>query len=306
MHIPVLINEAIETLDLSGKSIFIDWTLWLWGHSKEILKKYPQIKLIWIDQDEKNIEIAQKNLEEFWDRVKIVHDNFANIEEIIKNLDLVWKIDWILLDIWVASTHFDQWERWFAFQIDWPLDMRMDTNTIKTAKEVLNKYKEQDLFLIFKKYWEEPNSRKLARIICEERKIKKLETTWDLKKIICDNIPEKFRNWVLKKIFQAIRIEVNDELLVLEKWVFWWVNILKKWWRIAIISYHSLEDRIVKQAFKQEEKECICPQILPICQCEKIKRLEIKNKKPIMSKEEEVKSNPRSRSAKMRVAEKIV
>jgi len=305
MHIPVLINEVIENLDLKGKKIFIDWTLWLGGHSKKILENYPEIRLIWIDQDEKNIKLAQQNLAKFWDRVKIIHDNFANIESIAKDLKIDWQIDGILLDIWVASTHFDQWERWFAFQIDWPLDMRMNSEQIKTAKEVVNSYKEHDLFVVFKKYWEEPNSRKLAKLICQKRKIKKFETTWELKDLISENIPGKFLNWVLKKIFQAIRIEVNDELWVLEKWTFSWINVLKKWWRIAIISYHSLEDRIVKQAFKQEEKECTCPHFLPICQCKKIKRLEIITKKPIMSKEEEINSNPRSRSAKMRIAKKI-
>lgn len=305
MHTPVLIDEITENLGLKGKAIYIDWTLWLWGHSKQILESYPKIELIWIDQDEKNIELAKKNLSQFWSRVKIIHDNFENIESTAKSLKIHWKVDAILLDIWVASTHFDQGERWFAFQINGPLDMRMNSNQIKTAREVLNTYKEQDLFIIFKKYWEEPNSRKIAKLICEKRKLKKFKTTWDLKNLISESIPSKFLNWVLKRIFQAIRIEVNDELSVLEKWLLWSVKTLRKWWIIAVISYHSLEDRIVKNYFKEEEKECVCPQNLPICQCKKIKRLEIITKKPIIPKCEEVDRNPRSRSAKLRIAKKI-
>lgn len=338
MHKPVLLEEVLNTINLEDKKIFIDWTLWLWWHSKRIFEKFPQIKIFWIDQDENNIQLAKKNLLEnikFWDNfdfynktsktdsefqnnkiknssdfpdnsnLKIIKNNFWNLEEICEQENIIWKVDWILLDIWVASTHFDQWKRGFSFQNEWPLDMRMDTNAKKTARDIVNNYHEQDLFTIFKKYWEEPSARKIARKICEKRKIETLKTTDDLKNLIAEIINPKFLNSTLKRIFQAIRIEVNDELWVLEKAIESSMEVLAKWWRIVIISYHSLEDRIVKNFFRDWEKSCICPREVPICICNKKQKLKIITKKPIIPTEEEIEKNPRSRSAKMRIAERI-
>ncbi len=310
MHKPVLLEEVLNTVNLDGKKIFIDWTLWLWWHSKEIFEKFPQIKIFWIDQDENNIALATKNLEKFSKNLKIIKNNFENIEEICESEilnweNIKWKVDCILLDIWVASTHFDQWERGFSFQNDWPLDMRMDITAKKTARDVINNYHEQDLFIIFKKYWEEPSSRKIAKKICEQRKIETIKTSEELKNLISWVINPKFLNSTLKRIFQAIRIEVNNELWVLEKALEWACEVLAPWWRIIVISYHSLEDRIVKQFFRNQEKSCICPPIVPICICNKVQKLKIITRKPIVPTEEEIEENPRSRSAKMRIAEKI-
>lgn len=305
MHKPVLLEEVLNKVNLEDKKIFIDWTLWLWWHSKKIFEKFPQIKIFWIDQDENNIQLAQKNLESFSNNLKIVKNNFANIKKICEEENIVWKVDWILLDIWVASTHFDQWERGFSFQNDWPLDMRMDTTANKTARDVVNTYHEQDLFIIFKKYWEEPSARKIARKICEKRKIETIKTSVELKNLIAEIINPKFLNSTLKRIFQAIRIEVNDELWVLEKALEWSIDVLAPWWRLLIISYHSLEDRIVKTFFRDEEKSCICPPIVPICICNKVQKLKTITRKPIIPSEEEIEENQRSRSAKMRIAEAL-
>jgi len=310
MHKPVLLEKVLNTVNLDGKKIFIDWTLWLWWHTKKIFEKFPKIKIFWIDQDENNIALATKNLAQFSDNLKIIKNNFSNIEEICKNEkidweNIIWKIDCILLDIWVASTHFDKWERGFSFQNDWPLDMRMDTTAKKTARDIINNYHEQDLFIIFKKYWEEPSSRKIAKKICEKRKIETIKTSYELKNLIAEIINPKFLNSTLKRIFQALRIEVNNELGSLEEWLKWAIKVLNKWWRIIVISYHSLEDRIVKNFFRDQEKSCICPSIVPICICNKKQELKIVTRKPICPTEEEIEENQRSRSAKMRIAEKI-
>ena len=183
--------------------------------------------------------------------------------------------------------------------------MRMDITAKKTARDVINNYHEQDLFIIFKKYWEEPSARKIARKICEQRKIETIKTSAELKNLIAEIINPKFLNSTLKRIFQAFRIEVNDELWVLEKALEWACKVLAPWWRIIVISYHSLEDRIVKNFFRNEEKSCICPPIVPICICNKEQRLKIITRKPIIPTDEEIEKNPRSRSAKMRIAERI-
>ena len=241
MHKPVLLEEVLNTVNLEGKKIFIDWTLWLWWHSKKIFEKFPQIKIFWIDQDENNISLAKKNLSEnikfwknfnflkdtseekylkdnkivnFWwyydenSNLKIIKNNFWNLKEICEEENIIWKVDWILLDIWVASTHFDQWERGFSFQNDWPLDMRMDKNAKKTARDIVNNYHEQDLFIIFKKYWEEPSARKIAKKICEKRKIETLKTTDDLKNLIAEIINPKFLN----STFQFPKMNKKEDL----------------------------------------------------------------------------------------------
>ena len=305
LHVPVFLKDSIELMDIANNAVVIDATLWLWWHSEYILGHYPDSRVIWIDRDSDNISKAKERLEDFSDRFTIVKDNFSNIENIANDLDLCNKVDAILLDLGIASTHVDDSERWFSYQKDWPLDMRMDKDQIITAATIVNSYSEQDLFILFKKYWEEPQSRKIAKQICEDRKQKKIKTTYELietiKKVKKDRTKHPWR-----LVFQALRIEVNDELSSIEKALSWSINILKKWWIIVVISYHSLEDRIVKNAFRYAEKECICANFLPICQCEKIKTLEIMTKKPMIPIDGEIERNPRSKSAKMRAARKII
>ena len=305
MHIPVLLKESIDWLHLNSKKWFVDWTLWLWWHSKYLFETNPNIKIIWIDQDSDNIEKAKINLDKFSDRLTIIKDNFCNIESIIEKLKLNWKIDWILLDLWLASTHIDIDDRGFSFKKDWPLDMRMNKTQILTAETIVNTYHEIDLSEIFKQYWEEPRAKAIASEIVKMRKVKKIKTTFELSDII-KNVKKDFNKHPATLVFQALRIEVNNEIDTLKQAMTSSVNILSKWWHIAVISYHSLEDRIVKNAFKYEQSDCICSKLLPMCQCKKIRRLEIITKKPIITSMEEIKKNLRSRSAKLRIAKKII
>lgn len=305
MHIPVLLKETVELLSLKGKKVFVDATLWLWWHTKYVLETYPDIFVIAIDQDEENLEKAKKNLSEFGGRIEFVKNNFANLQEIVESFDLAWKVDWLLLDLWLASTHIDNCERWFSFRNDWPLDMRMDLDQSLTAEMIVNTYKEQDLYRIFKEYWEDPRAKPIAREIVSKRKEFRIKTTHQLVDII-KSVKKDFNKHPATLVFQALRIEVNSELEVLKKAIIAWVNILVKWWIIAVMSYHSLEDRIVKNCFRFETRDCICPIELVICQCKKVPSLDLITKKPIIASEDEIKNNLRSRSVKLRVARKIV
>jgi 16S rRNA (cytosine1402-N4)-methyltransferase len=226
----------------------------------------------------------------------LINSNFWNLR---KELEKIWitKITWIYYDLWLSSLHIDQAERWFSFMQDWPLDMRFDKSKWKTASDIVNSYKTEELKEIFSKYWEEPKSSKIAKLIVERRKKKLFEKTIDLAEIIPWNVKVKSR------IFQAVRIEVNKELENLEKSLNEAINLLEKDSVIFVISFHSLEDRITKNIFKREMKDCICKDL--ICSCKHKKRLKLINKKPIVPWEFEIKNNPRSRSAKARCAKKI-
>jgi len=306
-HIPVLLNEVIEGLNIKPDGIYVDGTLGGAGHSLEIVKRLTSGKLIGIDQDINAINKAKEVLQDYLDKVIFVHDNYVNIERILRDLNIDG-IDGILLDIGVSSHQLDEDERGFSHNKDAPLDMRMDTTSDFSAWDVVNKYSKGDLERIIKTYGEERWAKRIAEFIVEYRKNKTIDTTLELVEIIKKAIPEKARatgHHPAKKTFQAIRIEVNDELRVLEKSIPIMVRLLNRGGRLCIITFHSLEDRIVKQTFAYLNKDCICPPESPICVCDKQKEIEIVTKKPIIPSEDEIERNPRSRSAKLRIAERV-
>lgn len=303
-HIPVLLNELINSFEIKDdkKNIIVDCTLWMWWHASKILDKMNKDDtFIWFDADIRNLKLAKVKLEkiskEKWVELILINSNFKNLKE---ELEKKWikEITWIYYDLWLSSLHLDEAERWFSFMLDWPLDMRLDNTRWKSASIVVNSYTQAELREIFIKYWEEPWSNKIAAKIVEYRRNnKKIETTAELSEVIWGLPKTKSR------IFQAIRIEVNKELEAIEVSIKNAVWLLKSWGKIFIISFHSLEDRIVKHFFKQETKDCICSDL--ICSCKHTKTLKLINKKPIIPSEEEIKQNTRSRSAKARSAQKI-
>lgn len=308
-HIPVLLKETIEFLKPKEGDVFIDATVGLGGHAEEILKNIGESGLLLgIDRDLKALEIAKRGLDRFRKRVWLVNDDFRNIEKISRRYKL-GSVDGILLDLGVSSFQLEDRERGFSFRLEGPLDMRMDRRNKLTASEVVNNYEKDELEKIFKRYGEEKFSRKIAQKIVDKRKEKKIGTTKELRNIILETLPERYKRSLkidpATKIFQALRIEVNDEINALKEFLPQALRILKKRGRLAIISFHSLEDRIVKEFFKAEEKGCICPKEFPICRCGKKPRLKIITKKPILPSEEEIEINPRARSAKLRVAQKL-
>ena len=262
--------------------------------------------LIGIDRDEEALAVAKERLKEF-NNVKYVHDNHDNIDEIIKNLNIKG-VDGILLDLGVSSYQIDEKTRGFTYMDDGPLDMRMDKSQKLTAEYIVNNYKEQDLARIIFEYGEEKFSRKIARNICEYRKNKKIETTGELLKIIEKSIPGKFReknSHPAKRTFQAIRIEVNNEIEPLYNTIKNSITALNTKGRLCVITFHSLEDRMVKKAYVDAEGKCTCPKDLPYCVCGNVSLGKIITKKPILPTEKEMQENSRSRSAKLRVFEKI-
>ena len=306
-HVSVLLNECIENLNIKPDGIYVDGTMGGAGHSLEIVKKLSEKgMLIGIDRDEEALTVAKERLKEF-NNVKYVHDNHDNIDEIIKNLNIKG-VDGILLDLGVSSYQIDEKTRGFTYMDDGPLDMRMDKSQKLTAEYIVNNYKEQDLARIIFEYGEEKFSRKIARNICEYRKNKKIETTGELVKIIEKSIPGKFReknSHPAKRTFQAIRIEVNNEIEPLYNTVKNSITALNSKGRLCVITFHSLEDRMVKKAFIDAEGKCTCPKDLPYCVCGNVSLGKIITKKPILPTEKEMQENSRSRSAKLRVFEKI-
>lgn len=306
-HVSVLLNESIENLNIKPDGIYVDGTMGGAGHSLEIAKRLSKKgMLIGIDRDQEALTVAKERLKEF-SNVKYVHDNHDNIYEIIKNLELDG-VDGILLDLGVSSYQIDEKTRGFTYMDDGPLDMRMDKSQDLTAEYIVNNYKEQDLARIIFEYGEEKFSRKIARNICEYRKNKKIETTSELVKIIEKSIPGKFReknSHPAKRTFQAIRIEVNNEIEPLYNTIKNSINALKSKGRLCVITFHSLEDRAVKKAYVDSEGKCTCPKDLPYCVCGNVSFGKIVNKKPILPTEKEMQENSRSRSAKLRVFEKI-
>lgn len=306
-HTPVLLNEVIEGLNIREDGIYVDGTLGGAGHSIEIVKRLKSGKLIGIDQDINAINKAREVLKDYMDKVILIHDNYGNIQRIFKDLSIE-KVDGILLDIGVSSHQLDEDERGFSYNKDAHLDMRMDTTNDFTAWHVVNKYSKEDLERIIRLYGEEKWAKRIAEFIVESRKEKPIDTTLQLVEIIKRAIPHKARavgHHPAKKTFQAIRIEVNNELSILEESIPVMVKHLNKGGRLCIITFHSLEDRIVKKAFVELNRDCICPPGSPICTCNKEKEIEIITKKPIVPNEEEVERNPRSRSAKLRIAERV-
>ncbi len=306
-HVSVLLNECIENLNIKPDGIYVDGTMGGAGHSLEIVKKLSEKgMLIGIDRDEEALAVAKERLKDF-SNVKYVHDNHDNIDEIIKNLNIKG-VDGILLDLGVSSYQIDEKTRGFTYMDDGPLDMRMDKSQKLTAEYIVNNYKEQDLARIIFEYGEEKFSRKIAKNICEYRKNKKIETTGELVKIIEKSIPGKFReknSHPAKRTFQAIRIEVNNEIEPLYNTIKNSITALNSKGRLCVITFHSLEDRMVKKAYVDAEGKCTCPKDLPYCVCGNVSLGKIVTKKPILPTEKEMQENSRSRSAKLRVFEKI-
>ena len=307
-HVPVLLKECIEGLNIKPDGIYVDGTLGGAGHSSQIIKKLDASGLlIGIDRDEEAINVAKCRLSGF-DNVKYVKDNHDNIKNILNDLNID-KVDGILLDLGVSSYQLDEEKRGFSYKSNTELDMRMDKSQDLTAKEVINNYSEERLATIIYEYGEEKFSRRIAKNICEYRRKKVIETTEELVKIIESSIPSFAKNnkggHPAKRTFQAIRIEVNNEIEPLYNTVMDSIDSLKPKGRLCIITFHSLEDRAVKQAYTNACGKCTCPSDLPYCVCGKEEKGIIINKKPILPTEEEIQENSRSKSAKLRIFEKL-
>ena len=304
-HKSVLLNEAIEGLKIKENGIYVDGTLGGAGHSKEILKRLSSKGLlVGIDRDTEALKAAQENLKQY-QNVKYIHGNHDEIEDIFEQLEIK-EVDGILLDLGVSSYQLDERERGFSYLGNNDLDMRMDKTQSLTAKKVVNSYSEEELANIIYEYGEERFSRQIARNICEYRKNKQIETTEELVKIIEKSMPAfaKKDGHPAKRTFQAIRIEVNDEIKPLYNTVISCIKHLKSGGRLCIITFHSLEDRAVKNAYIDSQGKCTCPKDLPYCVCGSKSEGKIVNKKPIIATEEEQLENSRSKSAKLRIFEK--
>ncbi|WP_346913509.1 16S rRNA (cytosine(1402)-N(4))-methyltransferase RsmH [Clostridium sp.] len=306
-HFSVMLEECIEMLDIKEDGIYVDCTLGGAGHSMEILKRLsPKGRLIGIDQDLDALKAAKEKLKEF-KNVTYVHNNFYNIKDILESLEIE-KVDGILMDLGVSSYQLDQGERGFSYMKEAALDMRMNREEPFSAYNVVNEYGEDELFRILRDFGEEKFSRRIANRIVEKRKIKPVETTLELVKIIDECIPAKFKReggHPAKRTFQGIRIEVNSELSILDRAISDGIEALNKDGVMAIITFHSLEDRIVKNKFRDLVDPCKCPKDLPMCVCGKKPIIKLVNKKPIEATKEELDNNSRSKSAKLRGCRKI-
>lgn len=306
-HISVLLNECINNLNIRPDGIYVDGTMGGGGHSLEIAKRLTTGRLICIDQDPNAHEAAGKRLAEYKDRITFVRDNFGNIKSILDSLGIE-KIDGMLLDIGVSSHQLDEAERGFSYQQDAPLDMRMNPDRPFSAYDVVNGYDEDELDRVIFTYGEERWARRIAQFIVKEREAKPIETTGELVDIIKKAVPKGARKdgpHPAKRTFQAIRIEVNGELEVLQRAIDDVAARLAVGGRLCIITFHSLEDRIVKEAFRKQENPCICPPQFPVCVCGKKPLGRVITRKPILPSKEELEENPRSRSAKLRVLEGV-
>ena len=302
-HIPVLLKETIDGLNIKLDGIYVDGTIGGAGHSKEIIKKLSSKGfLIGIDRDEEALKAAKENLKEY-NNFKLIHGNHDDIKEILEDIGIE-KVDGILLDLGISSYQIDEKKRGFSYTGDERLDMRMDRTQKLSAYEVVNGYKEDRLSQIIYKYGEEKFSRRIARNICIEREKKPIETTKELADIIAKSVPASREGHPAKKTFQAIRIEVNNEIEPLNKTVQDSIECLKNEGRLCIITFHSLEDRAVKEAYINAEGRCTCPKDLPYCVCGAKSYGKIINKKPIEATEEELKNNSRAQSAKLRIFER--
>ncbi len=306
IHKSVLLNEVIENLNIKKDGIYVDGTLGKGGHSKEIVKRLETGLLIGIDQDEAAIEAASENLSEYKDNTKIVRNNFANVKDVLEELNID-KIDGFLLDLGVSSYQFDEAERGFSYRFDAKLDMRMDKRNSISAWNIVNEYSQEDLSKIIWEYSDERWAKRIAEFIVEERKIKKIDTTFELVEIIKKAIPLSARKdggHPAKRTFQAIRMEVNGELNKINKALREIMPFLKKGARVCVITFHSVEDSLVKNIFKELENPCICPRDFPICNCGKKSLIKIVKPAVITASEEELADNSRAKSAKLRTVER--
>ncbi len=307
IHVSVLLNECIDNLNIKPDGIYVDGTLGLGGHSYEIAKRLKSGRLIGIDRDETAIERAGKRLAEFGDRITLVHGNFSDTVDILDSLN-IQSVDGMLFDLGVSSPQLDEAERGFSYMNDAPLDMRMDRSCGITAYDVVNTWPEEQLTRIFRDYGEERFARRISAAIAAKREEKPIETTFELVDIIKGALPApalREKQHPAKRSFQAIRIAVNDELGAVRTLMETAPDKLKIGGRLCVISFHSLEDRIVKSGIAARENGCTCPREAPICTCGFVKTLKSVCRKPILPGEDEIEKNPRSRSAKLRVAERV-
>lgn len=306
-HKSVLLYETVDELNIKPDGIYVDGTLGGGGHSYEIASRLSDKgRLIGIDQDEDAIKAASKRLEPFKDRVTIVRNNYCNMDKVLNDLSID-KVDGIMLDLGVSSYQLDTAERGFTYNVDAKLDMRMDQRQEVTARDIVNDYSEYDLYRIIRDYGEDRFAKNIAKHIVAARKEKPIETTFELNDIIKAAIPMKVRatgGHPSKRTYQAIRIELNRELEVLENSIDMMIDRLNKEGRLCIITFHSLEDRIVKVRFKNNENPCTCPSSFPTCVCGKKSKGKVITRKPIVPSDEELEENSRSKSSKLRVFER--
>ena len=308
-HKSVLLNETIDALKIKPDGIYVDGTLGGGGHSYEICKRLSgKGRLIGIDQDAAAIEAASERLGEFKDRVTIIRSNYCEMKKQLNSIG-VTSVDGIILDLGVSSYQLDTAERGFTYREDVPLDMRMDQRQARTAKDIVNEYSEMELYRIIRDYGEDKFAKNIAKHIVQARQEKPLETTGELIQAIKAAIPMKVRavgGHPAKKTFQAIRIELNNELGVLKDSLDDMIDLLNDEGRLCIITFHSLEDRIVKNHFRTSEHPCICPKEFPVCVCGRISKGKVVTRKPILPGETELEENSRSKSAKLRVFERSI
>ncbi len=306
-HISVLLNESVDALDIKSDGIYVDGTMGGGGHSQAIVSKLsPNGILVGIDRDTEALEASKQRLKNY-SNIRYMHNNYKNIKDVLDDLGID-AIDGAVLDLGVSSYQLDCRERGFSYMEDAPLDMRMNRQNHKSAYDVINTYSETELADIFFKYGEEKFSRKIAKIILERRAQKPVETTLELVDIIKAAIPERMRqkgSHPAKRVFQAVRIEVNGELEDLRFAIDSFFDVLKPGGRLSVITFHSLEDRIVKTAFNDYATGCTCPKDFPICVCGKKPRGKVITRKPVLPSDEECEYNKRSKSAKLRVVEKL-
>ena len=305
-HIPIMLGEVIDGLNIKPDGIYVDGTLGGAGHSSEIAKRLKSGRLIGIDRDIDAINASTKRLEPYKDRVTIVKDNYANAIEVLKNLGIE-KIDGMLLDLGVSSHQLDDGERGFSYMQDAPLDMRMDKSETRTAADIVNTYSESELYRIIRDYGEDNFAKNIAKHIVAARNERQVTTTGELAEIISHAIPMKVRKTgghPAKRTFQAIRIELNNELFFLDNVLLSLIDSLNPGGRLCIITFHSLEDRIVKSAFRKAENPCTCPPNFPVCTCGAVSKGKVITKKPMIPSTEEMESNPRAKSAKLRIFER--
>ena len=306
-HKPVLLHECLGALAIKPDGIYVDGTLGRAGHSLEIVRRLTTGRLIALDRDETAIEAANRRLGDYLDKVTLVHSNFSALDAVLHELG-VHGVDGMLFDLGVSSPQLDEAQRGFSYKQDAPLDMRMDESAALTAREVVNTYSYEELRRILFEYGEERYAPVIAKRICQHREQKPIETTLELADIIRSAMPAsalREKQHPAKRSFQAIRIAVNDELGAVRQGMEAAIDHLKPGGRLAVITFHSLEDRIVKNVFQDAAKGCTCPPSFPVCVCGHKPKIKILTKKPIIATREEVEENPRSRSAKLRVAERV-
>lgn len=307
-HKSVLLNETVDSLNIKEDGIYVDGTLGGAGHASLVCSKLQDGKLIGIDQDKDAIAVASERLDKFGkDKFVIVRDNYCNIKSVLENLGIK-KVDGIYLDLGVSSYQLDTASRGFTYRVDAPLDMRMDDRKEETAGDIVNNYLESELFRVIRDYGEDRFAKNIAKHIVKYRQNKRIETTGELTEIIRGAIPMKIQltgGHPAKRTFQALRIELNEELKVLEDSIDVMIDLLNTGGRLSIISFHSLEDRIVKNIFRRNENPCTCPKNFPMCVCGNTSKGKVVTRKAILPSEEEILYNSRSKSAKLRVFEKI-